>query len=177
MTTTPLEFIEIPFDSDLFLRTLIRELVGVLEDVVGYNETAGYLTLVGQNIGEWLNETYKKALGVNTISPEQVVDVLIDLKRRLNGDFSLQQRNTEKIILTSNSCPFGDKVLDRQSICMLTCNVFGVITAENLGYAKVVLEETLAARDNQCKVAIYLENTSAAERAEGKEFFITHPVE
>ena len=162
-----------PFDSDLVLRTIIGELVGVLEDIVGYDETEGYITLVGQNIGEWLNETYKKALGVNTLSSEQVVDVLIDLKRRLNGDFPLLQRNPEEITLTSNCCPFGDKVLDRPSICMMTCNIFGVITAENLGYAKVILEETLADRDSQCKVAIFLKNTSVAERAEGKEFFIT----
>jgi len=172
MNPSPLHSRDIPFDSDLVLRTIIRELVGVLEDVIGYKETEGYIALIGQDIGDWFNETYKREWGVSTLSPEQLVDVLIDLKRRLHGNFSLLQRDTEKIVLVNNRCPFKDKVLDCLPMCMMTCNVFGVITAENLGYAKVVLEETLAARDNQCKVTIFLQNTPAAERAEGKEFFI-----
>lgn len=46
--------LNIPLECDLFLISLIRELAGILEDIVGYNETAGYLCLVGQNIGEWI---------------------------------------------------------------------------------------------------------------------------
>lgn len=38
----------------------------------------------------------------------------------------------------------GEKVLGRESMCMMTSNVFGYIAAQNTGYAKVELQETIA---------------------------------
>ena len=66
-------------NRDLFLRCLIRELAGVLEEVVGYTEAAGYISLVGKNIGAWINAAYKKELGVTQLTLPQVADVLVDL--------------------------------------------------------------------------------------------------
>jgi hypothetical protein len=54
---------------------------------------------------------------------------------------------------------------------MMTSNVFGSIAAENLGYSKVVLEETIAKHDPGCRVIVYLQPTPDAERAEGREYF------
>ncbi len=60
--------LHIPLERDLFLRTLIRELAGTLEDVVGFDEAAGYISLVGQNIGEWINNLYTGELAVDALS-------------------------------------------------------------------------------------------------------------
>jgi predicted ArsR family transcriptional regulator len=163
----------IPLERDLFLRNLIRELAGVLEDIVGYHETAGYISLVGQNIGEWINDIYKKEMGVSILSRTQVVNVLVDMKRRIQGEFIIASQDNEKIILKSKTCPFGDKVLDRPSMCMMTSNVFGFIAAENLGYAKIVLEKSIAKGDKECIVVVYLKPTPEAEAAEGREYFGT----
>jgi hypothetical protein len=54
---------------------------------------------------------------------------------------------------------------------MMTSNVFGSIAAENLGYSKVALEQTIARHDAECRVTVYLKMTSEAERAEGREYF------
>lgn len=161
----------IPLDRDIFLRSLIRELAGVLEDVVGYSEASGYISLVGQNIGEWINDIYRKEMSVALLSREQVADVLVDLKARIHGDFSVVSQDDEKIVLDNTTCPFGDKVLDRASMCMMTSNVFGAIAAENLGYAKVVIEQSFAKRDEKCKVIVYLKPSPDAEAAEGREYF------
>lgn len=161
----------IPLDRDIFLRSLIRELAGVLEDVVGYTEASGYVSLVGQNIGEWINEMYKKKAGVTSLSREQVAAVLIDLKTRIQGGFSIAYQDDSKFVMDNNVCPFGDKVVDRPSMCMMTSNVFGLISAENLGYAKVVIEQTLAKRNEKCKVIVYLKPSPEAEAAEGREYF------
>jgi hypothetical protein len=56
-------------------------------------------------------------------------------------------------------------------MCMMTSNVFGSIAAENLGYAKVVLEETIALGAPGCRVVVYLKPTEEAERVEGREYF------
>jgi hypothetical protein len=43
--------LDIDLDRDVFLRNLIRELSGVLEEVVGIQEASGFISVVGRNIG------------------------------------------------------------------------------------------------------------------------------
>ena len=171
--TRAVQQLDIPLNRDLFLRTLIRELAGTLEEVVGYEEAAGYISLVGQHMGDWINALYTKELGVSKLNPQQVAEVLADLKQRIHGNFSIVEQDSGKIVLQSTSCPFEDQVVDRPSMCMMTSNVFGVITAANLGYAKVTLEETIAARCGQCRVVIYLHLGPEADAAQGREYYGT----
>ena len=102
-----------------------------------------------------------------------MAEVLADLKQRINGDFSIVEQDNKKIVLHSTNCPFEDKVLDRPSMCMMTSNVFGVITAANLGYAKVMLEETIAARCGHCRVVVHLQPGAEADAAQGREYYGT----
>jgi hypothetical protein len=81
------EELEIPLERDLFLRTLIRTLAGTLEDVVGVEEASGYISLVGQSVGDWINTAYQQALQADKLDASQVASVLVDLKRRIKGDF------------------------------------------------------------------------------------------
>jgi predicted ArsR family transcriptional regulator len=165
------EDLSIPLERDVFLRTLIRELSGTLQEVVGLEEASGFISLVGQRMGDQINESYKSALGVSHLSREQVAEVLVDLKRRIRGDFFIIAQDDEKIILGNRACPFAEKVIDRPAMCMMTSNVFGVIAAENLGYSKVVLEETIARGDAGCRVVVYLKPTDEARAVEGREYF------
>jgi len=166
-----LEHSDIPLERDVFLRSLIRELSGTLQDVVGIDEASGFVSIVGQRIGDQINDTYKQALQVSSLSREQVAAVLVDLKRRIQGDFYIIEESDEKIVLGNNACPFAEKVIGRPAMCMMTSNVFGVIAAENLGYSKVVLEETIAEGAPGCRVVVYLKPTSEAEAAKGREYF------
>lgn len=160
-----------PLNRDVFLRTLIRELSGTLQDVVGLEEASGFISVVGQNVGRQMNEDYKKALQVSHLSKEQIAQVLVDLKARIQGDFYIIEENDEKIVLGNRSCPFAEKVIDRPAMCMMTSNVFGTIASENVGYAKVELQETIALGSSECKVVVYLQPTQEAEIAEGREYF------
>lgn len=162
---------DVPLDRDVFLRTLIRELAGTLQDVVGLEEASGFVSVVGQRVGDQINESYKSALQVDHLSRDQVRDVLIDLKRRIQGDFYVIEETDEKIVFGNRSCPFAEKVLGRPAMCMMTSNVFGGITAENLGYAKVVLEQTIAEGAPGCRVTVYVKPTSEANAARGREYF------
>jgi hypothetical protein len=164
----------IHLDRDVFLRTLIRELSGVLEDVVGLNEASGYISVVGQAVGEQLNSAYRADLRVDVLTREQVARVLVDLKKRIQGDFYVIEQDERKIVLGNRACPFGDKVIGRPSMCMMTSNVFGAIAAENLGYAKVELQQTIANGNPGCRVIFYLKSTPAAEQAKGREYFKTN---
>lgn len=163
--------LDVALDRDLFLRTLVRELSGTLQDVVGLDEAAGFISVVGQAMGREIDGAYRAALEVDRLSREQVAGVLVDLKRRIQGDFYVVEADEEKIVLGNRACPFADKVLGRPAMCMMTSNVFGVIAAENLGYAKVELQETIAAGAPGCRVVVHLRPTSAAEGADGREYF------
>lgn len=158
-------------NRDLFLRTLIRELSGTLQDVVGLEEASGFISIVGQNMGRQIDQEYKSALQIANLSREQIAEVLVNLKKRIQGDFYLIEASEEKLVFGNRTCPFGDKVLNRPSMCMMTSNVFGSIAADNLGYAKVELQETIAEGASGCKVVVYLQDTEEAEDAQGREYF------
>ncbi|HEY5210251.1 MAG TPA: methanogen output domain 1-containing protein [Stellaceae bacterium] len=160
----------VPLDRDIFLRTLIRELSGTLEDVVGREEASGYISVVGAAMGERINADYKQALNVASLSRQQVAEVLVDLKRRIQGQFFVIEESDDKIVLGNRACPFAEKVIGRKSMCMMTSNVFGHIAAENLGYGKVELRRTIADGDAECRVMVYLRPTAEAEQAIGREY-------
>lgn len=168
---TTFQALDIPLERDVFLRNLVRELAGTLQDVVGLDEASGFISVVGQRIGEQINDDYKAALRVPELSRAQVAEVLVDLKRRIQGRFSIVEANEERIVFTNSACPFGDMVVGRPSMCMMTSNVFGVITAENLGQAKVVLEQTIARGDVGCRVVVYLKHSAQARAADGRDYF------
>lgn len=162
---------EVPLNRDVFLRNLLRELSGTLETVVGTDEASGFISLVGQHIGDWINTEYRKALQQDQLNLEQVKQVLVDLKARIQGGFTIESADNHKIILVNTHCPFGDKVIDRPSLCMMTSNVFGTITAENLGYARVSLDKTIARGDKGCRVIINLDTLDTHNNEEGREYF------
>jgi len=161
----------IPLERDIFLRTLLHHLAGTLQKVVGLEEASGFISVVGQEIGDEINQTYKDALAVSNLSRGQVADVLVDLKRRIQGDFFVIEEDSEKIVLGNRACPFAEKVVGRPALCMMTSNVFGSIAADNLGYAKVVIEQAIARGDAGCRVVVHLKPTPEAEAAQGREYF------
>lgn len=169
--TASINSLAVPLERDGFLRSLIRELSGTLQDVVGLEEAAGFISVVGQRIGDQINGDYKAALAIPELSRQQVSEVLVDLKRRIKGDFYVIEEDEDKIVLGNRACPFGDKVLGRPAMCMMTSNVFGVIAAENLDYARVVLEETIAEGAGGCRVVVHLKPPNEGEEKRGREYF------
>jgi predicted ArsR family transcriptional regulator len=161
---------DVALERDVFLRTLLRELAGTLQDVVGLEEASGFISVVGQRMGSQINASYQQALQVDKLDRRQVADVLVDLKRRIRGEFFIIEEDEEKIVLGNRVCPFADKVIGRPAMCMMTSNVFGSIAADNLGYAKVVLDETIAQGAAGCRVTVYLKPTAQAQESMGREY-------
>jgi predicted ArsR family transcriptional regulator len=148
--------LDVPLERDVFLRTLLRHLAGTIQDVVGMEDAEGFVSVVGQRIGEEIDIEYKRALEVDALSREQVAAVLVDLKRRIQGDFFVIEQDDTRIVLGNRACPFGEKVIGRPSLCMMTSNVFGSIAAESLGYAEVEIQEAIARGDGGCRVVVHL---------------------
>lgn len=166
-----LAVLDVPLERDVFLRSLVRELAGTLQDVVGLDDARGFVSIVGQNIGRAIDNEYRAALDVRRMNREQVADVLVDLKRRIRGDFFIVDENDDRIVLGNRACPFEEKVIGRPALCMMTSNVFGSIAADNLGYAKVELQETIAMGAPGCRVVVHLAPTAESEQVPGREYY------
>ena len=160
----------VDLERDVFLRALLRELAGTLESVVGLAEASGYISVVGGAIGESIDASYRQALAVERLSRSQVRDVLVDLKRRIEGDFYIIEEREDRIILGNRACPFGKFVEGRPSLCMMTSNVFGSIAAQNLGYARVEIEEAIAMGHSGCRVVVHLRPSEDTE-PNSREYF------
>jgi len=172
MQTEKLEFyrLPIPLDRDRFSRDLVRDLAETLARELGPEKAADLVSEIGERTGATIDMYYRAALKTVNLTRTEIAAALVDLKRRIEGDFYVIEQDEEKIVLGNRACPFGNKVLDRPALCMMTSSVFGAITSQNLGYAKVELKETIARRHKECRVVVYLRPTDEAERAPGREY-------
>jgi predicted ArsR family transcriptional regulator len=155
----------VPLNRDLFLRNLISQLAATLEDVVGLSDAEGYISVVGGAVGTEINASYRDALGKPVLDRDQVSDVLVDLKRRIGGGFFVLEEGPTRIVLGNTECPFGRFVEGRPSLCMMTSNVFGSITASNLGFARVAIEEAIARGDRGCRVVVELDPSTPLDNS------------
>jgi predicted ArsR family transcriptional regulator len=163
--------LELPIERDQFLRTMIRELAGTLQDVIGVEQAEGFLNVVGYRTGQHVNQLYQNALQLSNLSREQVTAVLIDWKRRIQGDFYVIEESDEKIVLGNRRCPFAEQVEGREAMCVMTSNIFGAIAADNLGYARVELQDTIARGAQECKIVIYLKPSVVLDDFATQEYF------
>lgn len=150
-----------------FCLDLIRDVAGTLEDVVGLEEAEGYLAVVGTHMGRRLHDHYAALRNVETLPRGEVPAVLLDLKRQIGGSFEIEAETADSITFVNDRCPFGKRVENRPSLCMMTSNVFGFISAEANGYAKVELDQTIAEGDGRCRVIVHFAKNSA----QGREYY------
>ncbi|WP_448515472.1 methanogen output domain 1-containing protein [Parathermosynechococcus lividus] len=163
--------LEVPLKLSSFLQSLLSYLAGTLEEVVGVEDAAGFIALVGQQMGNEINQIYQEAMGDRLVPPEVVAKILVDLKNRIEGQFFIVEQDADRIVLGNHRCPLGSGVVGHPSLCMMTSNVFGVITAHHLGYAKVCIEGAIANGDQGCRVVVYTRPSAAAQAAMGREYY------
>ncbi|QLE78303.1 transcriptional regulator [Francisella sp. Scap27] len=163
--------LDVEIERDGFLRSLINHLTGVLQDTIGLEDSKGFISVVGQVMGEEMNAEYKEALSLEKLPKDVLVQVLVDLKKRIKGEFYIIEETQDKIVLGNKKCPFAEKVIGRPSLCMMTTNVFGTIAADSIGYAKVSIDKAIANGDKECRVTVWLSSQSKeANAAKGREF-------
>jgi predicted ArsR family transcriptional regulator len=139
--------------------------------VLGLEEASGYLSLVGDSMGSRLLEEYRAERGSEAWDLTEVSEVLVDLKRRIDGGFVVESMTDDEIVFHNSKCPFGDVVTGHPSMCMMTSNVFGRITAEQFGQARIELEETIADGDGRCVVRVSLDLDKPPRREDARDYF------
>ena len=169
--------VPVPLDRDRFLRALIRELAGTLEDVVGVEEAKGYFSVVGGAIGTAIDSDYRAALQLQRLDRAQRGGRAGRSEAPHPGRLLRDLGGRREDRARQPRLPVRRQVLGRPSMCMMTSNVFGSIAANNVGYAKVELQETIAQGHPGCRVVVYLKPTEEAVAAEGREYFAAAELE
>jgi PAS domain S-box-containing protein len=162
----------IALDRDLFMRRLIASLGYLNEGLLGSDVAGAYITNVGLSMGAAIEAEYKRFWGIERpFTLDEYAHVIVDLKQKIQGNFSLVSKSTEKVVVRTTSCPFDAFVRQPPSLCFMTSAVFGGIAARNFGYAKVVLHKRIALGDDGCFVTVHLQRTPEAEASIGREYF------
>ena len=153
---------------DAFFGDMIGELAGALEEVIGLEDAAGFVAMVGNRIGDDLSQLYEQTPGFPNDTPEDIARICVDLKAKISGTFTVEEISDEGVVFTNCDCPFGKRVEGRPSLCMMTTNVFGRIAANATGYARVHVAESIAAGHARCRVTLGLKPD---DNVNGHEFF------
>ena len=159
-----------PDDREQFLREMIGALAETIEQVVGLDQAQGFIAVVGDKIGRAVEAEYRRRAG-GQMSLEQLSEALVDFKRRIDGGFSIAAIDAQGVVLVNTRCPYGRDVLGRESLCMMTSNVFGRMAAENLGFAHVRIDESIARGDRRCVVSIRFDEEAPARSIGGRSYF------
>jgi PAS domain S-box-containing protein len=161
----------IALDRDSFMRRLIAGLGHLNEGILGSDVAGAYVMNVGLSMGAAIEAEYKRHWGIDRpFTLDEYAHVIVDLKQRIMGNFSLLSSDDEKVVVRTTSCPFDEFVRQSPSLCFMTSSVFGGIAARNFGYGKTVLHKRIALGDPGCLVTVYLRRTPAAEAAVGREY-------
>ncbi len=159
-------------DRDGFMRRLIAGLGHLNEGLLGSDVAGGYIMQVGLSMGAAIEAEYKRFWGIDRpFTLDEYAHVIVDLKQKIQGNFSIVSIDPAKVVVRTTSCPFDEFVRQSPSLCFMTSSVFGGIAARNFGYAKVILHRRIALGDDGCYVSVHLRRTQESEDAIGREYF------
>ncbi len=145
------------FSREAFLRAIVVEMARTVELEQGPAAADALVAQVGADIGARAEEEYRRAREiVGDLTPEQIADACVRLKRGLEGDFYVIEVTPERIVLGNRACPFGHAIKRAPGLCRMTSTVLGGIAARNAGDASVVLQERIAVGDPECRIVVWL---------------------
>ncbi|MDD4915522.1 MAG: sigma 54-interacting transcriptional regulator [Methylococcales bacterium] len=145
-----------------FLQTFILELMHACEQEGG-NYYASLIERIADSTGVYFEQSYRSEYRKQgELNREDYIDLILGLKNRIGGNFSLASVNADSISVVNSRCPFGEGVIEFPELCRMTSSVFGGIAARNFGYAKVEIRQSIARRDGGCEVCIHTSSEAAA---------------
>ena len=157
-----------PIEKTEYLTGFIGELSGLLDQIIGQPNSENVIGTVGLRTGERISRDAPSLR--QRPSPRDVARLIANLRTEVGGHFEIVSVSASEIVLATGCCPFGRNAVGRPALCMMTTNVLGRIVADRTGYARVVLDSTIAQGAPRCRVRISLEMDRSAFE-EGHEFF------
>ncbi len=148
-------------DPVFFLQTFVLELLHACEQEGG--PKTEYIERIAHSAGRFFEEAYRNDHGLDgPLDRERYLDLILGLKNRIGGNFSLDSSDAACLRVHNTRCPFGEGVKNFPDLCRMTSSVFGGIAARNFGYAKVHIPRCIARDHGHCQVEIHLDRRRAA---------------
>lgn len=147
-----------------FLQTFVLELMHAAEQQ-GKTHSEELIEYIARTAGRFFEETYREERSIDgDLNMESYIDLVVGLKNKIGGGFSLDSANNQCIRVKNSCCPFGEGVTHFPELCRMTSSVFGGIAARNFGYAKVEIAKSIARGGGGCDVSVYLNEEEAKGR-------------
>lgn len=152
-----------------FLQTFVLELMHAFEQQ-GRGHSEELIEYIARTAGRFFEETYREERHLTeALDVDSYADLIVGLKNKIGGGFSLASSDRQCIKVVNSCCPFGEGVTHFPELCRMTSSVFGGIAARNFGYAKVEISKSIARKDDGCEVCVYID-TEAAKGRPGLEY-------
>jgi Nif-specific regulatory protein/two-component system response regulator AtoC len=144
----------------IFLQTIMSQSIRTdgRHNVAAEKERNQGIIQIGISAGNCFETAYRDEFGLrDRLTLEQYADLIITLKNKIGGAFSLASSGPGFVRVVNTQCPFGESVKQVPQLCAMTSSVFGGIAARNFGYAKVVLDKCIGASGDVCDVCVYVD--------------------
>jgi len=159
-------YIPVNMNRDIFLTQTINELALNIDK----NQIKRTLNKIGLKLGKQIEQLYKEFYSVEKLNISQLTEALVDVEKKIGGNFSVVEKTPEKIIFKNNKCPFGnDRIKECPELCAITSSIFGIMASKNFAYSKVCLKKTIAKEDEDY-IVIFLKKTRESEKEKGKYY-------
>ena len=96
----------------------------------------------------------------------EVGALLVEAHRALGSDATLLTADDTIVELSVSRCPFGSGVASGEALCHVSTGLAGRLGARVNGSATVVLDETIAAGDDECHLQMWLDAPDQEVRGE-----------
>jgi predicted ArsR family transcriptional regulator len=154
--------LKLELDREKMLSECVRAFGVMIEDVVGADDARGYVSIVGERIGEFVAAEIAKGVDFESLSIDQTADLLVEVQNLLGGCFDVEVQNGHQIRLTNTQCPYSTQYAGRQSLCTLTSSIMGTVASMCNGQARVQLLETIAQNGACCRAVVHLDGSHGA---------------
>ncbi|MCA8882185.1 MAG: methanogen output domain 1-containing protein [Rhodobacteraceae bacterium] len=130
--------------SDMFVA---MDSVSATEDAIAY---------AGRLFARELTERLMEQNGDEPLDHKDLAEAMVEMKRRIGGEFDIVSADPEKIVLRARVCPFGKRVVGRPQLCTMTKQVFAQMAEDHVGHGQVDIPKSIARGDRACEVVINL---------------------
>ncbi len=91
----------------------------------------------GIGLGKEINQMYKEFYDAKKLSLEQILDVFVDIGKKIGGNFKIREKTKDKITIEIVENTFKDQ--NKDAMNNVLAGLFGKLTSLNLGYSRTVV--------------------------------------